>query len=136
MALDGFNPITGSVWEFSEHEHEMEFRWIVENKRTTDRAKLARRIAEWIEFEVIAGRFNSIDRLARSLDSGTYREKGLNPAVFIAVSDFINANDRWPTRAEITLPGVSKRSLDLAFQHIKKELGVEIDGRVRWTDPQ
>ena len=136
MALDGFNPMTDSAVEFFDHEHEGNFRWIVENRDTPDRAKLARCIAEWIEFEIIAGRFNSIDRLARSIKSGTYREEVATPAVLMAVACFIDDNGRWPARAEIALPDISRRSIDLSFQHIQDELCVEIDGRVRWTDPQ
>jgi hypothetical protein len=76
------------------------------------------------------------DRLSRAMKSGTVRTRRIRSEVLQAVADFVKENRAWPLRSEVSLANVSAKSKDLVFAEISKVFEIELDGRVRWVDPQ
>ena len=112
-------------------EHEL--AWIAENPDHPDNHTCA---AAWLKVQMDRGMIDPAGRLSRAIKTGKVRSDPKVFAVFMAVAAFIRQHRRWPKRSEIVIAGVSERTRDNVFKEIGEMFNVELDGRVRWVNPQ
>jgi hypothetical protein len=132
MAWEGWNPMVGHPKEMANQQQEDLLAKIAADLSPDDAAL-------WIKNEMTLRPLNPAghaDRLSRAMKSGTVRTGRIRSEVLQAVADFVKENRAWPLRSEISLANVSAKSKDLVFAEIAKAFEIELDGRVRWVDPQ
>ena len=132
MAWEGWNPMVGHPEEMSDQQQEDLLAKVAADQSPDD-------ASIWIKNEMILRPLNPAghaDRLSRAMKTGTVRTRRIRSEVLQAVADFVKNTKAWPSRADISLPGVSARSRDLVFEEIAKAFEIELDGRVQWVDPQ
>jgi hypothetical protein len=130
---EGWCPIHCNIHELADAEQENLLKWIAENPADPTTPASA---ALWLEQEMIMGQHDPAGRLSRAISTGKVRGESKLPMVFLAVATFIRQHKRWPKRSEIAIDGISDRTRDQAFQEISETLKVELDGRVKWVNPQ
>ena len=132
MAWEGWNPMVGHPEEMSDQQQEDLLAKVAADQSPDD-------ASIWIKNEMILRPLNPAghaDRLSRAMKSGTVRTRRIRSEVLQAVADFVKENRAWPLRSEVSLANVSAKSKDLVFAEISKVFEIELDGRVRWVDPQ
>jgi hypothetical protein len=108
-----------------------ELSWIAENPKHPDTPE---RASDWLRAQMELGRSDPAGRLSRAIKSGKVGIGSKTHVVLFAIAAYLRENHRWPSdRDEINIPEVSTRTRDMAFEVIKEQFGVEIDGRERWN---